>query len=265
MSMPSTLGSWPALVAHLDAARRPQRWSASPELRELTTTEQLKEWTAEGTKPSRADEVLGALVRLAANHGGADADATVVLVHLLWSGAARVAARFRHLCPDPEALVAGELALQIQRFPFERRRRAHAANLLRDTQRAVWRELRPYRIDRPARLSERLVDPIDDARAADAEYGRPGLLDRPYTDPADTDDLDLVDMLLWARRTGAVDPVDLAVLVELEYVRERADVQVPQEYVARAHGCTVRTVQRRAARATAALRACCKDYLAAVA
>ena len=89
------------------------------------------------------------------------------------------------------------------------------------------------------------------------------MLDEPYTDPADSDDLDLVDMLLWAQRTGAVDPVDLAVLIELEYARERPDVDAAQKYVAQARGWTVRTVQRRRDRALAALRACSGDYLAA--
>jgi hypothetical protein len=259
---PATLGSWTDLVARLDTAGRPQRWATSPALRDLTSIEQLRIWTAPGD-PARADDVLGALVRLAATH--ADADATLVLLHLLWPGAARVAARFRHLCPDPEGLVAGQLAIQIRRFPFGRRRRAHAMSLLRDTQQEVWRELRPHRADRPAHLSERLVDPLDDAKHAAADYGQPGLLDTPYTDPADLDDLDLVDMLLWARRTGAVDPVDLAVLIELEYARERPDLDTPQQYVARARGCTVRTVQRRRDRALAALRACRWDYLAAAA
>jgi len=264
MTAPATLGSWTELVARLDATGQPQRWSASPPLREHTTIEQLRDWTAPGD-PARADEVLGALVRLAAAHGGADANATLVLLHLLWPGAARVAARFRHLCPDPVALVAGQLAIQIRRFPFERRRRAHAMSLLRDTQQAVWRELRPYRTDRPDHLSERLVDPLDDAKQAAADYGQPGLLDTSYVERVDSDDLDLVDMLLWARRTGVVDPVDLAVLIELEYARERPGVDRPQVYVARARGCTVRTVQRRRDRALAALRACRWDYLAAAA
>jgi hypothetical protein len=264
MSAPSTLGSWPDLVARLDAAGQPQRWSATPALRELTTIEQLRDWTAPGD-PARADEVLGALVRLAATHGGADADATLVLLHLLSPGASRVAARFRHLCPDPEALVVGQLAIQIRRFPFERRSRGHAMSLLRDTQQAVWRELRPYRTDRPAHLSERLVDPLDDAKNARADHGQPGLLDTPHTDPADSADLDLVDMLLWARRTGVVDPIDLAVLIELEYARERPDIDMPQKYVAHIRGCTVRTVQRRRDRALAALRACRWDYLATAA
>jgi hypothetical protein len=261
MSHTSTLGSWPELVARLDAADRPARWSTEPALQELRTVQQLQDWTTAG-HPERADAVLGALVRLAAAAGGDDADAAVVLLHLLWPGAARVAGKFRHLSPDPEALVLGELAIQIRRFPFERRTRAHAANLLMDTQAAVWRELRPYRTDRPGRPAEKLVDPLDDAKDADADFGEPGLLDRPHTDPADSDDLDLVDMLLWAQRTGAVDPVDLAVLVELEYARELADVS-PQKFVAQARGWTVRTVQRRRDRGLDALRACSGAYLAA--
>jgi hypothetical protein len=219
------------------------------------------DWTTAGN-PRRADAVLGCLIRLAAVDGGDDTDAVVVVLHLLWPGAARIAAKFRHLSPDPEALVLGELAIQIRRFPFARRTRAHAANLLMDTQAAVWRELRPYRTDRPGRPAEKLVDPLDDAKDAAAEFGRPGLLDQPHTDPANSDDLDLVDMLLWAQRTGAVDPVDLAVLVELEYARELPNVS-PQRYVAQARGWTVRTVQRRRDRALDALRACSSDYLAA--
>jgi hypothetical protein len=227
----------------------------------LATVQQLQDWTTAGN-PQRADAVLGSLVRLAAADGGGDADAVVVLLHLLWPGAARLAAKLRHLSPDPEALVLGELAIQIRRFPFERRTRAHAANLLMDTQATVWRELRPYRTDRLSRPAEKLVDPLDDAKDAAAAFGEPGLLDRPHTDRADSEELDLVDMLLWAQRTGAVDHVDLAVLVDLEYARELPDVS-PQKFVAVARGWSVRTVQRRRDRALDALRACSGDYLSA--
>lgn len=254
-------GSWSELVARLDAAGRPEAWRREPALAALVTVQDLRDWTSSG-QPERADAVLGALVRLAAAAGGNDADAVVVLLHLLWPGASRLAAKFRHLSPDPQTLILGELSIQIRRFPFERRRRAHAANLLMDTQAAVWRELRPYRTDQPGRPAERLVDPLDDARSADAEYGEPGLLDRPQAHPADSDDLDLVDMLLWAQRSGAVDPIDVAVLVELEYARELPDAS-PQRLVAQSRGWTVRTVQRRRDRALAALRACRGDYLAA--
>lgn len=260
MFHPNPLGDWSELVNRLDGAGDPQRWSAEPGLAGLRTVEQLRDWTAPG-QPQRADEVLGALVRLAAAAGHADAEATVVLIHLLRPGAYRIAEKLLHLTPDPLAFVLGELALQIGRFPVDRRTHAYAANLLMDTQMVVWRELRPYRTDLTHRQAELLIDPIDDARGADSEYGEPGVLDEPRPGP-DSDELDLVDMLLWARRTGAVDAVDLAVLVELEYARETAGVS-PQRHVADAHGWTVRTVQRRRDRALGALRACSAAYLAA--
>jgi hypothetical protein len=254
------LGDWSDLVTRLDAAGYPYRWSAEAGLAGLNTVEQLKDWTAPG-QPRRADEVLGALVRLAAATGTGDPEATVVLMHLLRPGADRIAEKLRHLTPDPLALVLGELAIQIGRFPVGRRTHAHAANLLMDTQMVVWRELRPYRTDLSHRQAELLIDPIDDARGADSEFGEPGVLDAPRPGP-ESADLDLVDMLLWARRTGAVDAGDLAVLVELEYARETPGVS-PQRHVADAHGWTVRTVQRRRDRALGALRACSADYLAA--
>ncbi len=255
----SLLGDWSELVDRLDQANYPRRWSAQPGLAGLSSIGQLKDWTAPG-QPQRADEVLGALVRMAALAGAGDSEATVVVMHLLRPGAYRIAEKLQHLVPDAFALVLGELAIQIRKFPIDRRTHAHAANLLMDTQMIVWRELRPYRTDLAHRQAELLIDPIDDARVADSDYGEPGLLEDPQRGPED-DELDLVDMLLWARRTGAVDAEDLAVLVELEYARETPGVS-PQQHVATAHGWTVRTVQRRRDRALGALRACSADYLA---
>ena len=260
MLYPNPLSDWSELVDRLDAAGLPQRWSTDSCLAELRTIQQLRDWTAPGN-PQRADEVLGSLVRLAAAGGVGDPDAAVVLLHLLSPGAQRLAEKLRHLSPDPLSLVFGELAIQIRSFPVGRRTRAHAANLLMDTQMVVWRELRPYRTDLAHRQAELLVDPIVDARTPDGEFGVPGLLDETQPGP-ESNDLDLVDMLLWARRTGAVNAEDLAVFVELEYARETPGVS-PQQHVADAHGWAVRTVQRRRDRALVALRACSADYLAA--
>jgi hypothetical protein len=260
MLHPNPLGDWSALVESLDVAGYPRRWSTEHRLAELTTVQQLKDWTAPGN-PQRADEVLGALVRQAASEGANDPEAVVVLLHLLCPGADRIARKLQHLNADALSLVLGELAIQIRRFPVGRRTRAHAANLLMDTQAAVWRELKPYRTDLRHRRAELLIDPIDDARQVDGEFGKPGLLDTTQAGP-EGEDLDLVDMLLWARRTGAVDRIDLAVLVEIEYARETPGLS-PQQHVADARGWTVRTVQRYRDRALTALRACSADYLAA--
>lgn len=255
MHSSNPLGNWSELVDHLDRAGCPQRWSPDPRLRGLTSVQQLREWTKAGS-PQRSDAVLGALVQLAA----VDDEAVVVILHLLSPGAKRLASRLRNLSPDPLSLILGELAIRIRTFPVDRRTHAYAANLLMDTQMIVWREMRPYRTDLCNRKAEILIDPIDDAHASGAENGEPGLLDN--TEPgAESDDLDLVDMLLWARRTGAVDAEDIAVLVELEYARETPGSS-PQREVATAHGWTVRTVQRRRDRALEGLRACSADYLA---
>ena len=256
MSYPNPLGEWTEVVDRLDRAGCPQKWSREPQLVALVSVQDLRDWTKAGN-PQRSDAVLGALVRLAAD----DDDAVVVLLHLLSPGARRLAGRLKNLSPDPLSLVLGELAIQIRRFPIGRRTHAFAANLLMDTQMVVWREMRPYRTDLRNRRPDILVDPIDDARYAGAEHGTPGLLDCARQGP-EIDDLDLVDMLLWARRTGAVDAEDIAVLVELEYARETPGVS-PQRHVAAAHGWTVRTVQRRRDRALRGLRACSAKYLEA--
>ncbi len=260
MSDLNPLGEWSELVRRLDAAGYANRWSTDPRLTTLTSVEQLKTWTRPGN-PQRSDEVLGALVGQAAAAGGDDAEAVLVVLHLLLAGAERIARKMRHLNQDALALVLGELAIQIRRFPLARRTHAFAANLLMDSQNAVWRgELKPYRTDLSHRRAELLVDPIDDARGGDAQFGTPGLLEAPA---AATDDFDLVDMLLWARRTGAVDATDLAVLIELEYARDTPGVTSPQQHVADLHGCSIKSIQRYRDRALSALRECSHAYLAA--
>lgn len=252
MSETTTLGGWRELSARLDAAGVTARWAALPALTGLVCLDQLRAWTAPG-QPARADDVLAALVGEAAVDGRGDADATLVLLHLLWSGAYRLMLRVRHLVRDPESLVIGELTMQIRHFPIARRTRAHAANLLLDTQTAVWLELAPYRTDRPGQPPELFFNPL--WNSADR------ILAGHETDASDDEDIDLVDMLLWARRTGVVDEWDLAALIEVELARDRS--AAPIDFVVHKTGWARRTVQRRHARALAALRAGRADYLAA--
>lgn len=262
MPYANLLGSWPDLVARLDAAGAPADWAADDDaLATLESIAQLRAWTSR-CAPEAADRVLGAVVRRAAVNGFDDDDAVVVLLHLLLPGATRIARRVEHLIPDALAFVLGELTIQIKRFPVGRRVRAFAANLLRDTHLALWRgELKPYRTDR-LRPPDYLVDPIADRGLPGVERPyRVGLLDQHVAGP-DSDDLDVVDLLRWARATGAVDPVDLAALIEVEFA-EPPPGEFAQQYVARQLDTSVRTVQRRRKRALAALRECGRDYVGA--
>ena len=140
---PTIVGSWPALAARLDGDAILVRWAAAePALAGLGSVHDLLAVWAEGGADDRRDVVLAALVRLAAVDGGRDDDALILTLHLL-SGLVRTMARqLADLNPDIVAVVVGELACQIRRYPWRRRPRAIAANLRAETRRAVLAELR---------------------------------------------------------------------------------------------------------------------------
>ncbi|WP_324276956.1 hypothetical protein [Blastococcus brunescens] len=149
---PTIVGSWPALAARLDDAIL-VRWAATePALAGLSSVHDLLAVWAEGGTDDHRDVVLAALVRLAAVDGGRDNDALLLTLHLL-SGLVRTMARqLADLNPDILAVVVGELACQIRRYPWRRRPRAIAANLRAETRRAVLAELRPSSRYHPDRV-----------------------------------------------------------------------------------------------------------------
>lgn len=251
-------GSWSALMYRLDAADTVRRWAqAETALAGLCDLSELDEVTSQRGDPDRADEVLGALVRLAAADGGDDQDAVLVVLHLLADGANALAARMRDLTGDVLALVVGELALQIRVFPWRRRNRAYAANLLLDTRAALWRELRSTRGTRARELPLDLRDPRYAVLVDHAVTG-------PGQDGQDSQSCqDLADLLAWAVRRHVVAEADLRLLVELE--RSRGYRNHARDQVAAAFGINERTVRRRRDRALAALRAATGEYLRAVA
>ena len=192
---------------------------------------------------------MGALLRLAAGDGGDDEDAVLLVLHLVDLGSRRLRQRF------PADLVLGQLTICIRAFPWRTRTRAYAANLLHDTEKALCREVRPnwarYRGD-----EDQLVDPTE----RDATGGLHPL-DRAVQN-ASEGDLDLVDLLLWARRTQVVDPRDLAMLLDY-FTARTGGIVAGHDHVARLHGVTPRTSRRRCAAALQALRAAGPAYLAA--
>lgn len=249
------VGSWNELTDRLDGQQTLVRWArAEPALAAVTGPHELAALLRPGVGPHRADELLGALVRLAAADGHDDVDAVLLLLHLLSDGAVALAARLSDLPGDVLALVVGELTAQIRAFPWRRRTRAYAANLLLDTKAALLRELRPHRTRRHPEAGEVLVDPTDARHVA--------LLEARSTSTQSTDDdLDLVDLLVWAARTGVVDADDVALLLQVE--QDRYDGTPAQQRIAAAWGVNERTVRRRRERTLAALRTARGEYLAA--
>ena len=248
---PTIVGSWPALAARLDDESVLARWpAAEPDLAGLTTVaDLLAVWTEDGGY-DRTNAVLAALVRLAAVDGGRDDDALLLTLHLLSGLVWTMVGQLEDFSPDIVAVVVGELACQIRRYPWQRRPRAVAANLRADTRRAVLTELRPGSRSHLDRV-EVLTRDGDVTRLTSAANSN------------ETEDLDVADLLRWAVRSG-VDADDVALLVATEcgrYLRQRrADRQV-----AAAHGITTRTLYRRRHRTLTALRRVAPQYLAAVA
>ena len=180
------VGSWQDLADRLDRAAAMTRWSCTePALAGWASVDDLPAVLAQGTDRTRADAVLGALIRCAAPDGGDDPDAALVLLHLLRPGVFALAQRLTGLQgmdgPAVPAVVA-ELACRIRTFPWRRRPRAIAANLLLDTKRVLWRQH-----DRLSRLEAHLVEP-----GTPWWENRP---DHPAADPAP--ERELADLLGW--------------------------------------------------------------------
>lgn len=255
------------LAARLDERGALREWAGrEPALSGAGSVEGLRVLTALGAERRAVDAILGALVRIAAADGGDDCDAVLVVTHLLADGVRRLARTLSDLGGDVMPVIIGELACQIRAFPWRRRDRAYAANLLLDTRAAVLVELLAagrghrsgvavYPCD-PGQWQWQSAGPLPDPRAAIGES---------RTTPATGagGDVDLVDLLMWAVTHGIASRADLALLVGLE--RNKVDGSGRRWEVAAAWGINERTLRRRRDKTLAALRAAAPRYLAAVA
>jgi hypothetical protein len=247
---PAIVGSWPALAARLDGEALLTRWAETePHLAGVTTVGGLLAVWSEDGADDRIDTVLAALVRLAAVDGDRDDDALLLTLHLLSGLVWTLAAQLQDLSPDIVAVVVGELACQIRRYPWRRRSGAVAANLRAETRRAVLSELRPRCRRHPNRGEVLTLD-------GDVTW-------LASVNAADPEDVDVVDLLQWAVRSG-VDSADVALLIATECARDLHE-RCADQRVASAHGITTRTLYRRRNRTLTALRDVAPQYLAAVA
>ena len=245
-----------------------ERWvSAEPSLAAVESLDALHDLRGRAT-----DDALGALVRLAARDGGDDQLAGIAVVHQLNGGVLRLLASLGDLSDDIEAIVIGALWERIRMFPWKRRHRAYAANLVLDTKASVMAHLNP---GGPRRRPDRLVFIGSTALLEAVAEGR--LCADRSEDCCDDIVDELTDLLDWARGTCVVPPGDVALLLELVAAgRELAGLESPRTLrgmcseaamlrVARRRGVSTKTILRRRNRAVAALRAHVERYLAEVA
>lgn len=245
---PATLTRWAATASALSRA------GSVAELVELLRPVGAGE-ARRGERMDRWDELLVGLLRVAAADGG-DQDAVLLTIHLVAPGADRLVRR-----GYAASLVLGQLAIQIRTYPWQTRTRAVAANLLLDTEHALSREARPaYMRTRDRARTDSTAVPVTEI-VTDLPYLAAGRAEQLFSDVDEHDALDLVDLLLWAERTGVVEARELAMLVEYYYAREFTGAG--HEHVARVFGVTARTSKRRCAAALAALQAAAPRYLAA--
>jgi hypothetical protein len=242
------------LAARLDAADTFGRWaSLVPELTaggSVSTITGVFAALAPGTAADRWDSLLWSLLRLAAADGADQGDAVLAVLHAVAGGASRLVNR-----GFDEGLVLGELTIRIRTYPWRTRRRAVAANLLWDTEHALCCELSPAWMRTRGHMQRVTEIPVQIT---------PGVLDEgadiDLPVEVNDDDLDLVDLLLWAERTGVVDARSLSMLVEYHYGRDATGAG--HEHVARVFGVNARTSKRRCAATLGALRAAVPQYLA---
>jgi hypothetical protein len=204
--------TWPALAERVERSGRWPSWvAAEPVLASVSGLGEVVAIAADRADPGRADVLLAALVRLGAADGGNDQDAAHAVALLLAAGAGRLARQLRNLSQDIDEMVAGQVWLQIREFPWRRRRRAIARNILMDARRAVLADLG---VDTASRCRGVVVILVDTIEVGAIDGGSGILLDHERSGRSG-DELTLVEVLQWATGKGVVSDQDAAILLEL--------------------------------------------------
>lgn len=187
---------WDHLVASPTTAEALARWGRlEPALDGWADLAALRAAAHDRGDVERGDRILAALVRLAAVTGHGDRLAARVLLQLLVPGAIRLGQSLAPLIGDPftsEALVFAELTILIRTYPWQRRPRRIAANLLLDCRQRVIRSHHRAQPEISAGLT--LHDPTT------------------VTDHHE-DRIALHDLLWWARRRGILNRLEAQLLV----------------------------------------------------
>lgn len=189
---------WQHLRTSPETVAALRRWGTrEPALAGWSDLDQLRAAVHDRGNPAGSDRILSALVRTAAVTGHSDLLAARVVLQLLVPGAIRLArslAAHGGDLPAIEAAVFAELTILIRTYPWQRRPRSTAANLLLDCRQRL---VRTYQRTRPE-VSVGL-QPGDPQPAGAVSEG--------------DDPLALKDLLWWAHRRGVLDPFEARLLV----------------------------------------------------
>ena len=141
MSLQQYFGRWEEQARTVDASGAWRAWAtAQPVLEDVGSALALGEAVMDRGQQGRANELLFALVLIAAAEGGADPNAATFVASLLVPGGNRIIRSLTSLGPEVDAMVAGQLWIQVREYPCASRPRAVAKNILMDTRRAVLRD-----------------------------------------------------------------------------------------------------------------------------
>jgi hypothetical protein len=254
----SVAGSWSALVARVENTNAEVRWAEQDDcldgLREVECD--LVPLLAPGADHARGNDVLMALVRQAARDGGDDLDALLLVLHFCSGWVLSLAKRLADLSPGMVGVIVCELTCKIRSFRCGTPSTAVMATLCRSTRRDVLAQFRPA-LRRRGVVTERLVPP-------DSPQWESALRDGATLLQHGTEDVDVVDLLLWAERAGVARD-DLRLLVRTEQARADSSLAGADSMVAAEFGLATRTFYRRRHKTLTALREVARDYLAAVA
>ena len=237
-----------------------ERWvSAEPGLGRLRTLTELRD-----LRGAEADQLLGALVRLAAKDGGDDELAARAVAHQLAGEALGVAIELRDLGPDVDHVVMTSLWLEIRTFPWRRRTRAFATSLRHATRRSALE----YLLD-PPKDRKRLVvrSPDDIAEGAVVPASEPS-----EGGTAAESRAELVEYLEWCVRGDWITTDDATLMLELVaagwQTLDRGVLRLKRgvcsmhaaELVAHRRGVCTKTVTRERDRVLALLREARVEY-----
>jgi hypothetical protein len=255
----SIAGSWAMLNSDLAARHALGHWTArEPVLAGAASLDDLATMTAPDAPPDRANQVLGAVVRIGARAGGDDPEAVLVALHLLSSGLYASAARLAAVIPEALQQLVAEAAGHIRAYPVDDRYTSYATQIVRNAEHALLAESYPQNLRR-----ERVpVTPFDPCRLSALPAGC--LLvaaDPAAADPANDSEVDPIDLLLWAVRAAVISHDDVELLLDVD-ARYRRRGESLRRFAAQRQ-VSVRSLNRRRRRAESALRAALPEYLAA--